>query len=229
MQNELLSVITARHCQRAFLRRPVPRATLAAVLAAAANAPSTRNGQPWQVAVLRGAARDSLSRRLCEAFDGGVEPRLDYLGRAAALPEVFERRAAAAAAGLLLVKGIARDDAAGRRAHLRQNFLFHGAPVELIFHLAADAAPGTFFELGCFAQNVMLGLVACGLGSCPQASVAGYGDVVREQLGFGADRLIVCGMAVGYPDLAAPVNGYVPERAALADYTQWFDEPPSAG
>jgi nitroreductase len=222
MDSELLSIITARHCKRAFLDRAVPRETLEAVFTAAGHAPSTRNAQPWQVAVLSGAARDELSRKLCENFDRDVEPRLDYLARPAVAPPVFEQRAAAAAAGLLQAKGIARDDAAARRDHQRQNFLFHGAPVELIFHLPRDAAPGSFLELGLFAQNVMLGLVCCGLASCPQASVAGYPDTIREHLGLGSDRLIVCGMAVGYADDDAPVNHFAPERAPLADYLRWF-------
>jgi nitroreductase len=222
MHSELLSIIAARHCKRAFLPRPVPRETLAAVLTAAAQAPSTRNAQPWQVAVLSGAARDALSRQLCEDFDRGVEPRLDYESRPAAAVALFEQRAAAAAAGLLRARGIARDDAAGRRAHLRQNYLFHGAPVELIFHLPRNAVPGSFLEMGLFVQNVMIGLLSCGLASCPQASVAGYPNTIREHLGCGPDRLIVCGMAVGYADEDAPVNRYAPERAPLADYAQWF-------
>lgn len=226
MPSELLSIIAARHCKRAFLPRPVPRETLAAVLTTAAHAPSTRNSQLWQVAVLSGAARDALSRKLCDDHDNGVEPRLDYVPRPENLPARYLERAAAASGGLLRLKGIARDDAAARRAHLRENFLFYGAPVELIFHLPHDAAPGTFLELGFFAQNVMLGLLCCGLASCPQASVAGYADTIRKHLGFGPDRLIVCGMAVGYMDEGAPVNGYVPERAPLADYTQWFEDAP---
>src|SRR6202023_1215369 len=100
MHSELLSIIVARHCKRAFLPRPVPRETLAAVLTAAAQAPSTRNAQPWQVAVLSGAARDALSRKLCADFDRGVEPRLDYESRPAAAAAVFEQRAAGAGAGL---------------------------------------------------------------------------------------------------------------------------------
>lgn len=219
---ELLEIIAARHCKRAFLPRPVPREALEAALAVARNAPSTRNGQPWQVAVVTGQARDELSRKLCAAFDSGVPAQLDYLSRPPDLPPIAEQRAAAAAGGLLDLKGVARDDAAGRRAHLRDNLRFYGAPVELIFHLARDAAPGTFLEMGFYAQNVMLALLCQGLGSCPQASVAGYPDVIREQLGLGPGRLVVCGMAVGYPDPAAPVNAYVPGRAALADFTQWF-------
>jgi nitroreductase len=98
--------------------------------------------------------------------------------------------------------------------------------VAMVFHLPADAVPGAFLEMGFFVQNVMLGLVACGLGSCPQYSVAGYPQVLREELGLGADRLIVCTLAVGYPDPLAGVNAFVPARAALAEYTRWHDQPP---
>ena len=222
MTNDFLSIITARHGKRAFLDRPVPRQVLEEVLRAAAHAPSTRNGQPWAVAVLLGEAREALARRLCELFDAGAPMKMDYESRPAELPAVQLQRAEAAATGVHAAKGIARDDAAGRRGHLRDNLRFYGAPVAMIFHLAANAAPGTFLEMGFFVQNVMLGLVARGLGSCPQASVAGYSEAIREHLGL-AGRLIVSGMSVGYVDGAAAVNGFIPERAALAEYTQWFE------
>lgn len=223
MTTDFQSIITARHCKRAFLDRPVPRHVLEEVLTAAAHAPSTRNGQPWAVAVLLGEAREALARRLCELFDAGVPMKMDYASRPAELPAVHVQRAEAAATGVHAARGIPRDDAAGRRGHLRDNLRFYGAPVAMIFHLAANAAPGTFLEMGFFVQNVMLGLVARGLGSCPQASVAGYSEAIREHLGLGSGRLIVCGMSIGYVDAAAPVNGFVPERASLGEYTQWFE------
>ncbi len=223
MDHELLSVITARHCKRAFLDRPVPRGVLEEVLRAAAHAPSTRNGQPWAVAVLLGAARESLVQRLCELFDRDAPMKMDYESRPAELPAIHQERAAIASAGVHAAKGIERDDKAGRRAHLRDNFRFYGAPAGLIFHLPSNAAPGTFLDKGFFVQNVMLGRVARGLGSCPQASITGYSDAIRESLGLGADRLIVCGMSVGYPDDTAPVNRFAPERAPLSEYTQWLE------
>jgi nitroreductase len=223
MDHDFLSIIAARHCKRAFLDRPVPREALEEVLRTAAQAPSTRNGQPWAVAVLLGEAREALTRRLCELFDRDAPMQMDYESRPAEVPPVHQERAAAASVGVHAAKGIARDDKAGRRAHLRDNFRFYGAPVALIFHLPANAAPGTFLEMGFYVQNVMLGLVARGLGSCPQASVTGYSDAIRAHLGLGQDRLIVCGMSVGYPDESAPVNRFVPERAPLSDSTQWFE------
>lgn len=223
MTADFLSIITARHCKRAFLPRPVPRATLEEVLRAAAHAPSTRNGEPWAVAVLLGEAKEALARRLCELFDRDVPMKMDYESRPAELPPAHLQRAEAAGIGVHAAKGIARDDKAGRRGHLRDNLRFYGAPAAMIFHLPANATHGTFLEMGFFAQNVMLGLVARGLGSCPQASVAGYSEAIREHLELGAGRLIVCGMSIGWVDESAPVNGFVPERAALAEYTQWFE------
>ena len=92
----------------------------------------------------------------------------------------------------------------------------------MIFHLPADAVPGSFLAMGCFLQSVMLGLVACGLGSCPQYSVAGYAGAIREHLAFDDDRIVVCGMAVGFVDPEAPINTLVPERAPIHDYVEWF-------
>ncbi len=223
MDSDFLSIITARHCKRAFLDRAVPRALLEEVLRAATHAPSTRNGQPWAVAVLLGGAREALARRLCALFDSDAPMQMDYASRPAEVPAIHQDRAVAASVGVHAAKGIARDDQAGRRTHLRDNFRFYGAPAALIFHLPSNAAPGTFLEMGFFVQNVMLGLVARGLGSCPQASVAGYSEAIREHLGLGAGRLIVCGMSVGYPDDTAPVNRFAPERAPLSDFTQWFE------
>jgi nitroreductase len=223
MQNDFLSIITARHCKRAFLDKPVPRDTLEAVLRAAAHAPSTRNNQPWKVAVLTGAAREELTRKLCEAFDGGVAPKLDYSNRPEPVPPDVQARAQAAGAGVFRAKGIMREDEAARRAHQRDNLRFYGAPVALIFHLASNAVPGTFLEMGFFVQNVMLGLVASGLAGCPQSSVAAYGDIIRSRLGLGPERLIVCSMSVGYMDERSPINQFVPERLPLEAYTQWFD------
>ena len=223
-----VSVLGARHCKRAYLDRPVRRDLLERVLRAAASAPSTRNGQPWQVAVVSGERRDTLAKRLCAEFDSGVEQRPDYPNRPVHLDEAIEERARAASTGVLLAKGYPKADRAARRAHLRDNLGFYGAPTEMIFHLPAEAPQGLFLEMGFFLQGVMLGLVACGLGSCPQFSVAGYADAIRDELGLGTDRLIVCGLAVGYPDESIAVNHFHPGRADLADFVQWHDQAPQA-
>jgi nitroreductase len=222
------SVLDGRHSKRAFLRKPVPRDLLENVLRTAAHAPSTRNGQPWQVAVVAGRRKDGLARRLCAELDRGVTPHPDFEYRSPGGDRATDARAREASVGVLTAKGHNGNDRAARRAHLRDNLGFYGAPVEMIFHLPTDAMPGQFLEMGFFLQNVMLSLVACGLGSCPQFSVAGYPDAIRAELGLDADRLVVCGLAVGYPDESVEVNRFQPGRAELADYVQWHGQLPSA-
>jgi nitroreductase len=218
------AVASARHCKRAFLDRPVERHRIERVLATATHAPSTRNGQPWRVAVVTGPALADLVGSLCDVFDQGIAPDPDYANRPIVTEESIEDRARAAGAGVLRARGIARDDGAARRAHLRDNLGFYGAPVAMVFHLRRPSPPGAFLEMGLYLQNVMLGLVAQGLGSCPQYSVAGYPDVLRHRLGLGDDRLIVCGLAVGCPDPAAAVNAFAPDRIPVAQFVRWHDQ-----
>lgn len=225
---DFLSVITRRHCKRAFLDRPVSRAVLERVLTAAAHAPSPRNTQFWQVAVLTGEARAELSRRMCAALDSAAQYEHDYTNRPSPMGTPYEQRAFAWGAEFYGAMGIDREDTAARRDFERRNLSFYGAPVGMIFHLPRNAVHGTFLEMGFFLQNVMLGLVSSGLGSCPQYSVARYADVIREFLGLGADRLVVCGLSVGHVDESASINNFYPERATLFDYTQWHDHVPSA-
>jgi nitroreductase len=224
---DFLSVIVGRHCKRSFLGSPVERSIIERVLTAARHAPSPRNTQFWQVAVLTGQAREELSRRLCAGMKSAERYEHDYANRPSPMGEIYERRSFAWGSAFYGAMGIARDDNAGRMEVERRNLCFYGAPVAMIFHLPRNAVNGTFLEMGFFLQNVMLGLVACGLGSCPQYSVARYSSIIREFLGLGPERLVVCSLSVGYVDESAPINRFLPERAALHEYAQWYDHPAS--
>ena len=221
-EQEILSLIRARHCQRAFLDKPVSRALLAEILQAAAHAPSSKNTQPWQVSVLLGAKVSAFSEILCAAFDSDFPQKYDYNYTPEPWPEGFLERARACGFGLFALKDIGRKDFDKRRAHNRENFELFGAPAYLIFHLPSGSESGQFLDLGFFMQNIMLALTAYGLGSCPQFSVVGYPDLIRAFLGI-KDRLLISGLALGYPDPEALVNTYVPERLACDEFVQWHE------
>ena len=193
------------------------------VLLAAGQAPSGKNSQPWKVTVVADARRDVLSDALCAAFDAGDKGKADYEYSLLPPPAEWTDRARACGYALFDLKGIGRKDYEARKAHGRENFTFFGAPVVMIFHLPRGAERGNFLDLGMFMQNVMLGLTAQGLGSCPQFSVAGYADIVRKLLGLAEDRCIVAGMSVGWPDVEAEVNTFVPKRLSLGNYVDWLD------
>ena len=63
------AAISTRMSARAFLPKPVPRATIEHLLTLASRAPSGTNTQPWKVYVLQGASRNALVDKVCTAHD----------------------------------------------------------------------------------------------------------------------------------------------------------------
>lgn len=221
--DQVLALIASRHSKRAYLNQPVPRSLLEDVLTAAANAPSSKNTQPWGVAVLTGTTLHELSQAMCAKFDQGIVESPDYVYMPDPWPPGFKERAREVGYRLFELKGIERHDREQRQAHDRENFVFFGAPLLLIFHLHRTAECGMFLDMGMFMENVMLGLLAHGVASCPQFSLTSYSQTIREQLDLGEDRLVVAGLAVGYPDPTALVNTFIPQRLPLKEYTRWYD------
>ena len=75
-------------------------------------------------------------------------------------------------------------------------------------------------DLGFFMQNVMLGLVSAGLGSCPQFSVTKFTKTIKEFLGI-KDEILVSGMSVGYVNKTEKVNTFIPKRRSVSEYVRW--------
>jgi nitroreductase len=193
--------ITSRRSVRGFTRRPVPPEVVREVLSVASRAPSMTNTQPWRVHVLTGAARDRLSEEIRAAHEAGEhpEPEYAYYPEEWASPYLDRRRQIGwALYGLL---GIAKGDrdATARRQH-RKNYDFFGAPVGMVFTLHRALRYGSYLDLGMFLQNIMVAARGRGLDTCPQAAFMNWHAIIRRQLAVPPERLVVCGMALGFAD-----------------------------
>jgi len=91
------------------------------------------------------------------------------------------------------------------------------------------ALPAAFAHLrgqlgvGMFVQTLLLALTERGLGTCVQVSIAGYPEILREQLGIAAELSILCGLAVGYPDPAFPGNKVRIGRHAVEQHVRFVE------
>lgn len=69
-----------------------------------------------------------------------------------------------------------------------------------------------------YLQNVMLLAVEQGLATCAQECWAIYPQTVRSFLGTPEERMLFCGMAVGYEDPAEPANRLRTTRAPSSEW-----------
>jgi len=209
-----LNIVANRRSMRAFKPDPVPRAVIEAVMGGAQQAPSNCNTQPWFVHVVTGDTLEQLRATLPTQFAAG-EMALDfpYDGQ---YDGVYKERQYASATALYDALGISRDEKAARNNWFMRNFTFFDAPAVAFFTLPSQFGLREACDLGMYAQTVMLGLVAHGLGSCPQTSLGFMANVIRPALGLGDHEKLMFGLSFGYPT-EAPVNQVQTERAALRD------------
>ena len=208
------NIVSRRRSMRDFKPDPVPRELIESVFGNAQRAPSNCNTQPWFVHVVTGEKLERLREALPAKFAAG-EIALDfpYDGQ---YEGVYKERQYASAAALYDSLGIARDQKAERNAWFMRNFSFFDAPAVAFFTLPTGFGLREACDLGMFAQTVMLGLTAHGLGSCPQTALAFLANVIRPALSLGDHEQLMFGMSFGFPTDTA-VNEVTTERASLGD------------
>jgi nitroreductase len=228
---DLMEALASRRSARAYLDTPVPDETIERILAAASRAPSGTNTQPWKVYVVSGSARDALCRAACEARErephreANHSPFGEYLYYSIPMTEPYYSRRRKVGWELYRLQGVAKGDRKASWTIAGRNFLFFDAPVGLIFTLERVLEKGSWIDLGIFLQSVMLAARSQGLDTCPQGAWAFYYDVVREQLGIPDNEIVVCGMALGFADPAAPANRLRSEREPLSSFVRFVKEP----
>ncbi|MDO9437452.1 nitroreductase [Hydrogenophaga sp.] len=224
------AAINSRMSIRAFLPKAVPRATIEELLRLASRAASGTNCQPWNVYVLQGASRDSLSEKVCAAHDAlradpGLAPQYpeeyDYYPEQWVSPYIDRRRENGW--GLYGLLGITRGDKDKMHAQHQRNFRFFDAPVGLMFTIDRVMGRGSLVDYGMFLQTLMIAARGHGLHTCPQAAWNSFGGLVRAHIGAGDNEMLVCGMSLGYADPDQTVNGFHTPREPVERFAHWLE------
>ena len=211
--------IESRRCVRAFSPEPISGDAVQDMLATASRAASGGNLQPWRLYVLAGEAREALVDRVAEKMKEtpfGDGPEYDIYPKELTEPYVARRRKVAVE--MYELAGIKGSDSAARAAQMGRNFSFFDAPVGMILTIDKQMGPPQFVDLGIFLGNLMLLAREQGFHTCPQEAWSLWGKTIREVVGVPDNELVFCGLALGYPDAAAPINRLKTERASVADF-----------
>jgi nitroreductase len=219
----LEELLSERYSCRAFLPRPVPRATIDRILTAAQRTASWCNSQPWQLVIASGEAKESFRKAIYNEASSGAPvdgdfsfPR-EYRG-------VYLERRRESGFQLYNTLGIARGDKAAYAKQALENYNFFGAPHVVIIH--TDEALGIYgaIDCGAYVGNFLLAAQALGLATIPQAALARHSGLIRRHFGLGDDRRVVCGISFGFPDRDHKINSYRTSRAGISDTVTFVEE-----
>lgn len=211
--------VMGRRSIRAFKDTPVSLEVVREILDKARWAPSGCNYQPWEAIVLTGAPLKALQERLLASQpDDPLEYRFD---RPKVSPK-YADRLAELGRDMYGALEIDRGDLDRRTAFSRRNALSFGAPVLLLCHFPKFLGEPQWSDMGMWLQTIMLLASEAGLDTCSQESMGTYGRTIKAELGLPDDELLFCGLAIGYRDDDAVINGFARARVPLDEHVKFI-------
>lgn len=208
--------LRARRTVRAFLARPVPRATLEAVLGGALRTPSWANTQPWEIFVAGGEVFERIRRISEERTLAKIASDTDVPFPGAWTAEC-RARTKELTAGRAEVQGTTSEDATFHHEFLMANRRFFGAPCAVYLCMDQSLGAWSMFDLGAMCQSICLAAQEHGIDSAIAINLVLYPDVLRDELEIPRDLLIVIGIALGYADPGGPEDAFRSVRRPLDD------------
>lgn len=216
---DLFQAMRERRSRRAFKPDPVPLEIIERIIGLAVNAPSANNLQPWEFTVVVDEERKRLSRTLGKAYrerqvscgSGAVKP----------LPEIFRQRGLAT---LEEMRPYIEKTGASVDNFINEGSCdFYGAPVAIIITLDDCFSERQLVDVGTAVAYLGLAAHGSGLATCPISLIAAYADEIKDLLNIPANKKVIMGIALGYPDRENPVNGYRSSRESTERFIRWID------
>ncbi len=214
--------VASRKSTRAFLNKKVPAELIRDILAQASRAPSGGNLQPWFVDVVS----DEALRDLKACIKGAMARCPDGEGTEypiypAALSAPYKTRQRQVAADMYALLGISREDKLGRVMQMARNYEFFDAPVGLFFSIDRQMAQNQWAHLGMFIQTIALLAVERGMATCMQEAWAVFHKTVGRYFEMPEERMLFCGMALGFADQEAAVNRLETSRMPIEAFVKF--------
>lgn len=222
MSHDLDQTIVGRRSVRGFFPdRLVPQATILEALQLAQSAPSNCNVQPWRVFVASGPACNRVRQALLAGVQSGQRSQAQIA--VDTFKDEYRRLQVQCAVEMYTRMGIGRDDGPGRLRALLRNFELFDAPHVAVVAMKKEFGVGVALDVGMWVQTFLLSLWARGVGSCAQASLRMYPEILHRELEIPEDLQILCGISFGYEDPGVPANLTRQKRESLEANVRFFE------
>ena len=124
-------------------------------------------------------------------------------------------------AGVLTDLGVEKGDREGSRAQMMRNYAFFGAPHVAIISTPKALGPYGALDCGAYVTAFTLAAEALGIATIPQAAIAEFSQIVREEIDLDETRDVLCVISFGYADPDHPANQFRTRRAGLDEVVDW--------
>jgi len=217
-------IVRKRRSVRGFLPIPLAPDVLREIFVTASLAPSNCNTQPWLVYVASGQRLEGLRKRLMQTVRDGKRTQ-DFPDRFDSYPlGVWYDRSFDAAVRLYSAMNIQRHEKEKRLQAVMRNFEFFGAPHVAFLCLPDWAAEREAFDLGIYAQTLMLSMISHGVASCPQGALGLYVQPIKEALNIPENHKLMLGISFGTEDHSSAANEVRIPRAPLGVTTFFLSD-----
>ena len=219
---DIRQAVKERRSIRKFKPDPVPESLIRDILDEARWAPSWGNTQPWEFYVITGEPLNKFKAANCDKLTRGVKISPDIK-----MPETWteqlKKRYNAIGKSTLTALGIAREDAARRNDYMCAMFRLFDAPCLIVACVDKDSSSTEYamLDVGLITQTICLLAHTRDLGTCILACAVRFPSALREILPDAENKLMVAGIALGYPDRKAIINNFDRERAPLEESVIW--------
>ena len=222
---DIAQAVKQRKSIRAFKPDPLPKEMLRELMELSLRAPSWANTQPWDFAIVSGTVLEEIRQTYTRISN--EESRTD-LARPLGFPEPYNSRHQALRkrdAEVMVRTPNGQGDDWRRTLSSR----LYGAPCVIYIYTGRDFyLQGSsinvwpVFDCGLIAENIMLLAVNYGLGTLPAIQLVKYPDVLKSILKIPDTKLMVLGIAIGYPDWHYPLNQAFSQRESLDNVARWY-------
>ena len=202
--------MAARSSIRAYKSEAIDKAVIMEILEKAARTPSWANTQPWDVFVATGDTLERIRQGYADNYKNAVKSGPE-IPRPAEWPQAAKERT------MGLRPDMVRDcgDDAEKFGELNQRMF--DAPAVIFLCLDKMFSTWSLYDLGAFAQSIVLLAQECGLSTIPAITSVLYPEILRRELNIPENLKIAIGIPIGYADRDNKINNFHSARKPMSE------------
>ncbi|KRM94230.1 hypothetical protein FC56_GL001182 [Lentilactobacillus senioris DSM 24302 = JCM 17472] len=215
---ETQAAINHRRAIRDFQSTPVPQADLIDIVRDAQRTPSWGNSQPWKVYIATGDSLAEYKRRFQSLNEANKKPKafLETMAQGQWHPKEQVNMAKWNVQLAQTLDGM-------QYIYSNSQYALYNAPAIAILTIPKNSLAWSVYDLGAFAQTLMLAATDRGIATVPSYEFVKYPELAYGVLDVPTKEAVAMGIGLGYVDDTRQINQLHTDREPVSDVLKILD------